>query len=175
MHILGAILAGGKARRFGSDKAQAMVDGARLIDRVARALEPQCASVIVCGREEAAFTCIADRPAADMGPLGGLNAALAYAVEHGFDAVLSAPCDVPELPQDLCLQLADSLGQTPDHASFVQDQPVVGLWPTSLSATLDQYVSDGGRALYGFADVVGARGIQLRNPLANINRPEDLP
>ena len=36
--ILGAILAGGQARRFGSDKAQALYEGARLIDRVAAAL-----------------------------------------------------------------------------------------------------------------------------------------
>ncbi|MEP1605842.1 MAG: molybdenum cofactor guanylyltransferase, partial [Marinomonas sp.] len=152
-----------------------LVGGARLIDRVVDSLTQQTNAVIICGREEAGFTCIADRPAADMGPLGGLNAALAYAAEHSFDAVLSAPCDVPELPRDLGLQLADGIGQTADHASFVQDQPVVGLWPASLASTLDQYVSDGGRALYGFAEMAGARGIALRTPLANINRPEDLP
>ncbi|HSF13587.1 MAG TPA: NTP transferase domain-containing protein, partial [Erythrobacter sp.] len=50
--LLGAILAGGQARRFGSDKAQALYQGARLIDRVASALAAQCESVIVCGREE---------------------------------------------------------------------------------------------------------------------------
>ncbi len=110
-----------------------------------------------------------------MGPLGGLNAALAYAALNGFDAVLSAPCDVPQLPQDLHLQLVDGLGQMPDHARYVQDQPVVGLWPASLASTLDQYILDGGRALYGFAEMAGAHGIQLRTPLANINRPEDLP
>ncbi|MEP2735131.1 MAG: molybdenum cofactor guanylyltransferase [Erythrobacter sp.] len=169
------MLAGGKARRFGSDKAHALVGGMRLIDRVADRLAQQSDAVIVCGREEAGFACVADMPEADMGPLGGLNAALAYAENQGFDAVLSAPCDVPELPEDLHAQLADGVGQTPDHAIFVADQPVVGLWPTALRGTLSQYVSDGGRALYGFTEMAGARGIALRTPLANINRPEDLP
>eukprot|EP00611_Tribonema_gayanum_P009759 TRINITY_DN19634_c0_g1_i1.p3 TRINITY_DN19634_c0_g1~~TRINITY_DN19634_c0_g1_i1.p3 ORF type:complete len:108 (-),score=11.69 TRINITY_DN19634_c0_g1_i1:38-361(-) len=68
---LGAILAGGQARRFGSDKAQALYEGARLIDRVAAALAAQCEAVVVCGREEAGFACIPDWPESGLGPLGG--------------------------------------------------------------------------------------------------------
>ena len=77
MRVLGAIIAGGKARRFGSDKAHALFAGERMIDRVAKALKAQTQELIICGREETGFSCIPDRPQEDMGPLGGINAALA--------------------------------------------------------------------------------------------------
>ncbi|MEP5936847.1 MAG: molybdenum cofactor guanylyltransferase [Erythrobacter sp.] len=169
MRLLGAILAGGKARRFGSDKALALYDGERLLDRVAKALAEQCDQLVLCGREEAGFTCLADRPTPDLGPLGGLNAALHHAAANGFDAVLSSGCDAPNLPQTLTQQLSG------EGAAIVQSQPVVGLWPSALATQLDAFIADEGRALYGFAERAGARQIAFDPPLLNVNRPEDLP
>lgn len=166
---MGAILAGGKARRFGSDKAHALFDGQRLIDRVAASLHGQCEDVIVCGRTEPGFDCITDRPSADLGPLGGLNAALHHAKASGYTHVLSAGCDVPNLPDDL-VKLLDG-----DGAAIVRSQPVVGLWPAPLAGQLESFIHDGGRALYGFADSVSARQIAFDPPLLNVNRPQDLP
>lgn len=168
MRLLGAILAGGQSRRFGGDKAHATYRDKRLIDCVAEALQAQCEQVVVCGREEQAFTCIPDLPEADLGPLGGLNAALAYAAQEGFTHVLSAGVDAPNLPHDLA-QTLDGEG-----AAIVQSQPVVGLWPVDLASILASYIEDGGRALYGFADGVTARRIAFDPPLMNVNRAEDL-
>lgn len=171
---MGAILAGGQARRFGSDKAHARYEGFRLIDLVAEALGVQCDAIVVCGREEPGFNCIADRPAADMGPLGGINAALHYGAGQGFDAVLSAACDIPNLPPDL----AEILGAETLSAkgpAIVQSQPVVGLWPVNLARELDAFLEEGGRKLYDFGSRVSARMVRFDPPLMNINRPEDLP
>jgi len=140
-----------------------------LIDRVAAALSAQCDGVIVCGREEAGFPCIADRPEAGLGPLGGLNAALHHARGHGFDCVLSAGVDAPDLPHDLAQTLRG------EGAAIVQSQPVVGLWPVALAEELQDYLTEGGRALYGFADHVSARKVAFDPPLMNVNRPGDLP
>ncbi len=167
--LLGAILAGGQARRFGSDKAQALYGGERLIDRVAAALSAQCETVVVCGREEPGFTCIADRPEAGLGPLGGLAAALRHAEEGGFTHVLSAGVDVPDLPHGLATMLAGK------GATIVESQPVVGLWPVAGSTVLEAFLAEGGRSLYRFAERIGARQIDLPRPLMNVNRPEDLP
>lgn len=134
-----------------------------------QALAAQCDALVVCGREETGFDCIADRPGPDLGPLGGLNAALHHARANGFDAVLSAGCDIPGLPAALADMLA---GQ---GAAIVQSQPVVGLWPASLAPQIDTFLKQGGRALYGFAERVGARQIVLEPALMNVNRPEDLP
>ncbi len=125
--------------------------------------------MIVCGREDAAFTCIADQPEAGLGPLGGLNAALQRAQALGFDGVLSAPCDVPDLPANLAGLL---LGE---GAAYVEDQPVVGLWPSGCSEALEAYIASEKRSLYGFAEAIKASPIALDRPLTNINRPEDLP
>ncbi len=168
MAICGAILAGGKSRRFGSDKAEAELDGKRLIDCVIEALGAQVDELVICGREEPGQQCLKDRPAPDLGPLGGLNAALHYAYERGHRYVLSAGCDVPDLPADLYRQL---LG---DGAAVVEKQPVIGVWPSNLAVPLHGFVLAGGRSLYDFAEFIEARMVVLYEPVANINRPEDL-
>ena len=166
--LLGAILAGGQARRFGSDKAQALYQGERLIDRVAAALAAQCDGVVVCGRDEPAFACIPDWPETGLGPLGGLAAALRHAEAQGFSHVLSAGVDVPDLPHDLATSLAG------EGAAIVESQPVVGLWPVADFPALGDFLSGGGRSLYRFADHVGARRVELPATLMNVNYPEDL-
>jgi len=167
--LLGAILAGGQARRFGSDKAHALYEGARLIDRVSAALSTQCVEVVVCGRDEPGFACLPDLPEAGLGPLGGLAAALRHAEERGFAHVLSAGVDVPDLPHDLAAALAG------EGAAIVETQPVVGLWPVSTGPVLEEFLAAGGRSLYRFADHLAARRVELPATLVNINRPEDLP
>ena len=166
--LLGAILAGGQARRFGSDKAQALYDGARLIDRVAAALSAQCDGMVVCGREEPGFVCLADWPEPGLGPLGGLSAALRHGAAGGFSHVLSAGVDVPDLPETIAASLAG------EGAAIVESQPVVGLWPVAVLPALEAFLEGGGRSLYRCADALGARRIDLPRALMNVNRPEDL-
>jgi molybdopterin-guanine dinucleotide biosynthesis protein A len=145
-----------------------LYQGARLIDRVAAALDAQCDTVVVCGRDEPGFTCIADWPEASLGPLGGLAAALRNAEAGGFTHVLSAGVDVPDLPQTLAALLAG------EGAAIVESQPVVGLWPVAALPVLKAFLNGGGRSLYRFADHIGARQVELSVPLMNVNRPEDL-
>jgi molybdopterin-guanine dinucleotide biosynthesis protein A len=124
--------------------------------------------VVVCGREEPGFVCVPDWPEPGFGPLGGLAAALRHAGEHGFDGVLSAGVDVPDLPYDLAATLAG------EGSAIVASQPVVGLWPASAAPALEAFLNGGGRSLYRFADHIGARRMELAVPLMNVNRPEDL-
>ena len=168
-NLLGAILAGGQARRFGSDKAHALHGGMRLIDHVAEALGSQTTALIVCGRSEPGFGCVTDEPQTGLGPLGGLNAALLFAERHGFTHVLSAGVDAPNIPGDLAARLSG------EGAAIVASQPVVGLWPVSVADDLARFLAAGGRALYEFADLAQARRVELPEPLLNVNRPGDLP
>ncbi|MEL7317801.1 MAG: molybdenum cofactor guanylyltransferase [Pseudomonadota bacterium] len=165
---MGAILAGGEARRFGRDKARAEWNGKPLFDWVAEALTAQCEAMVVCGREEVGFQCLSDQPEPGLGPLGGLYAALCHASEHSFSHVLSAGVDAPNLPHTLLQELAG------EGAAIVESQPVVGLWPSDLANTLATYLAQDRRALYGFAERVEARRVTLNPPLLNINRPKDL-
>ena len=165
-------MAGGEARRFGSDKAEALYQGERLIDRVAQTLGEQSDALIVCGRKDNRFVCVADAPEDGLGPLGGLNAALIYAHRNGFDGVLSAPCDVPDLPSNLRQLLANDLGR--DEASFVAQLPLIGLWPTILQPQLERYIRSSNRSMKGFVRDIDAHAVELSQTLKNINRPTDL-
>jgi len=156
---LGAILAGGEARRFGSDKAAALIDGVSLIEHARAALAPHVDRIVVVGRD------IPDRPAPGLGPLGGLCAALHQAADG---KVLTVPCDVPFPPAALFAALQGAPVICGDH-------PVFGLWPGALAATLDDWLAAGrNRSIRAFAEAVGARSVVIAEPIRDIDTPADL-
>ena len=168
MKLLGAVLAGGQSRRFGSDKALAVLGGKTLIEHAIAALAAQTDAVIVCGREWTDW--VADRPAPDLGPLGGINAALHCAAKRGFDAVLTVPCDAPLLPADLAERMAAT-----GAPAFVEDMPVIGLWPAALAASLDAHLAQSAdRSVRGWARQAGARPHALDKSIPNVNSLADL-
>ncbi len=176
MRVLGAIIAGGRASRFGSDKALALLDGRALIDRVAEALEPQVDALVVVGRTHGTLTSVPDRPGPDLGPLGGIAGALHHAATHGFAQVLTVPCDAPFLPDNLreLLQRPPLPGREGSSAAYLTDLPVIGWWPAATLATLDTLLAgDGSRSIRAFADRIGARAIAAP-AIANINTADDL-
>jgi molybdopterin-guanine dinucleotide biosynthesis protein A len=165
VRLLGAILAGGEARRFGSDKALAHWRGRPLIEHVVAGLLPQVEAVIVCGRTHAGLVSVPDRPEPGLGPLGGIAAALHYAAGEGFDAVLTVPCDGPVLPGDLASRLG--------NAGYLAGTPIVGIWPARLAARLDVQLAAGGdRSVRRWALTAGVPAVE--GELVNVNRPEDL-
>lgn len=165
---LGAIFAGGQARRFGSDKAAVEIDGVALIDRVARQLLPQVDRLVVVGRDWPGLEKVVDVPSPGLGPLGALAGALAFAHRKGFSEVLSSGCDLPDLPPDLGERLAPG-------PAVIAGQPLLGLWPAALAADLRDYLEqDGDRAMRSWIARTGARRVAPDRPLANINSREDL-
>nr|WP_281421872.1 molybdenum cofactor guanylyltransferase [Stakelama flava] len=161
-------MAGGAARRFGGDKALAMLDGVALIDHAARALGDHVNRVVVIGREHGALPHAPDRPAPDLGPLGGITGALAYAMIHGADSVLTVACDVPRPPESLFRVLARP-------PAFCDDHPVFGHWPVSLLPDLEVWLNrDGDRSVRGFARAVGALPVRIAEPIMDIDTREDL-
>ncbi|MVZ96545.1 molybdenum cofactor guanylyltransferase [Sphingorhabdus sp. IMCC26285] len=168
MKILGAILAGGKSTRFGSDKAAAVLNNLPLIENVANALRNQVDELIVCGREWPNMRCITDRPVGDKGPLGGLNAALHFARDGGFDYVFSVGCDVLPIPQ--MPKMTD-----PNMACFVEDHFLFGLWPASLAPELDWHLEQQTNySMRHWIETIGARPLPSQTTYFNINRPSDL-
>jgi molybdopterin-guanine dinucleotide biosynthesis protein A len=166
--VLGAILAGGRSSRFGSDKALAMIDGRPMLEHVAERLSGQCDGLVVAGRDWPGIDRVDDRPEPGLGPLGGLAGALAHALDHGFDAVLTSSCDLPALPDDLIAMLG-----APD--AMLQRQPTIGLWSADQADTLAAYLESGqSRSIRAWAETIKASTIAWGDGLANINTPEDL-
>jgi len=109
--ISAAILAGGRAARFGGRDKSAIVvdaaDGRTILQRQLDALAPMAGDIlddvlIVGGAVDPRARTIDDR-VADCGPLGGLDAALAAARR---DAVLLLACDMPFVTTALLAHLA---------------------------------------------------------------------
>ena len=166
---LGAIIAGGQARRFGVDKAAALLHGQALIDHIAFALRPQVDMLVVVGRDWPGIDALTDCPAGACGPLAGLNAALHHAQRLGLDGVLSAGCDTLPVPSDLGRLLAG------DGPAFIADHFVLGWWPSGLAALLDRHLAgENDRSLRGWITRCGARAIEPPFVLHNLNTASDL-
>ena len=169
MTLLGAVLAGGRATRFGSDKALAALDGRALLDHAIASLTPHCDTIVVVGRPTAPVTCIPDLPVSDLGPLGGIAGALAYAADHGFDAVLTTACDTPFLPDDVVAALRAAA------PAYAAEAPTVGLWPAALAEPLLAHLlAEKPRAIRRWAETIGASAVLPGVVLTNINTPDDL-
>ncbi len=168
--ILGAVLAGGQSRRFGTDKALAELGDRPLIAHAAAALEPYVETVVICGRAFSDYVALADRPAPGLGPLGGLAAALRHAADHGFDAVLSIGCDMPVLPAALVEALV-AIGAP----VAVRTLPICGLWRASDVARLDERLAESDdRSMRGWLAACGGRWFEGDIALDNVNTPADL-
>lgn len=163
--ILGAILAGGQSRRFGSDKGSAMLGGRALIDHVAKGLRDHCDAIVILGRKWLGIEALEDRPSPDLGPLGGLNAALHAAQHKGFDAVLLAPCDV--LP--VWIPPRNAFGPI-----VIAEHPLCGLWPAALAASLDTYLAaSSDRSMRSWIAASGAVVMPAAGPFHNLNTRAD--
>lgn len=167
--ILGAVLAGGNSTRFGSDKAEAIWRGRPLLEHVVARLETVCSHVIVCGRDHVDHPSIPDRPAPGLGPLGGLNAALHFALANGFERVISMPCDAPSPSDDMLAALASVEGD-----AFLLQMPVIGSWRADHAPLLDEHLhGSAGRSMRSWAELIGASALTLSAP-PNVNYPADL-
>lgn len=168
MTVLGAIIAGGQATRFGADKGAALLQGRPLINHVADALRTQSDALVICGRTWPGLATVDDRPAPGLGPLGGLCGALHYARDHGYDAVLTAGCDVLPIPESLAAQL----GSGP---ACIAGQRLLGLWPSTLATMLLQHLeTSSDRSIRSWISLCQAREISIETPLYNINQTADL-
>ena len=168
MKTLGAVLAGGRSTRFGSDKALALLGRQSLLDHAIAALRQQVDAVVVVGNRSDGLATVADWPAPDMGPLGGIAGALRHADTLGFDQLLSISVDCVRLPSDLRRLLAPS-------PACLESQPVIGLWPVSARGELETLLGeDRDRSMRAFARRIGARAVTVDFVPPNINSRADL-
>jgi molybdopterin-guanine dinucleotide biosynthesis protein A len=175
------VLAGGRSRRFGRDKAEALIDGVPLLRHVARALDPVASEVVVvadrAGKyDHLGFPTIADLEPG-MGPLAGLVTALTHRLS-GWS--LLAPCDVVGLDAEWFASLARDAIQGPyDAVAFrgSEWEPLPALYHTRSLAEARVLLQSPNRSLRHLLDRVKT----LRAPLPEtwhtarrITTPSDL-
>ena len=168
--MIGAVLAGGESRRFGSDKAVAIYQGKSLMDHAIDILRRVTPDIVICGRPWPGHVMVPDYPAAGLGPLGGLCGGLRHAQETGAAYVLTIGCDTPLVPPELIDRLIGIEG-----ASFLEELPIIGHWPSDLAPELTTYLeTQGDRSLRGWTRWVKAKPYKAGYPIPNINSLAEL-
>lgn len=179
-----AVLAGGEGSRIGGGKPLIRLGGKTLIERAfdrARSWSNQVVVVIRSPDQlgEHDLPWIADAAGID-GPLAGLAAALEWTCRLGAEALLTIPCDMPFLPEDLATRLQDEAGEhdAAVAASAGELHPVCSLWRNAAIYEFARYCASGRRSLRGFAEQLGLAEVvwpaEPNDPFFNINSSDDL-
>lgn len=185
MRIAAVIIAGGQSSRMGRDKLFEMVGGRNILIRTISCLQPQVQAIAINANGAPERFSDIDLPVIpdvrrDAGtPIAGLHAALTFANDEGFDAVLTVPSDCPFLPEDLTQRLAQPNVPAAITASGGQAHFVTGLWRPvflhQLQRALDRprlpRLQDWARE----ADAMTIEwSVKPYDPFFNVNTPEEL-
>lgn len=161
----GYILAGGLSRRFGTDKARALLAGRPLIVRTADAMEQAGLQPRVVARSAGQYDDLGLPTVGDIrpgrGPLAGLETAL---VDAGDGWVLLAPCDMVDLRPHWIESLLAARQDRADAVAFRAHrwQPMPALYHQQLLPRLREHLDAGTLAMYALLEV--SRVVQLRFP-----------
>jgi molybdopterin-guanine dinucleotide biosynthesis protein A len=147
------------------------VGGDRVIDRVVRALSAVTDEVVMIANDPAVAAAVALPARADrvagIGPLAGLDAALAWADELGRSGILAVSCDMPFLSialLDLLVQNARTTGAAavlPESDGPRGVEPLVAYYSTACADAIAECIARGDHRLIGFHAAVDVRRIQL--------------
>jgi len=165
---------------------------ATLIEAVMARLRPQCGTLFVaCGPGDhplhpvlaaLGLPMIEDGARQGLGPLCGILAALEFVRKRGETGIVTAPCDMPVLPQDYIARLnKDTSAEVAFFAAAGRDYPLCARWSVTvesrLAEALDGARPRGGLAVREFLARVHSQRIEAPDPEAflNINCPDQLP
>ncbi len=180
LSVMGGLLAGGRSRRMGQDKAGAPWLGEqRLADAALTSLEAVCDVVVVLGHGNG----LDHRPDVtrlpdlrqDAGPLAGLEALLASGRARRY---LICPCDMPLVSPTLLSALLDTSGEAVVTRREGGDRsPLPLALDGGLLARLQAFMDQGGRSVYSFLRLLDTAEVELpgdAHNLMNVNTPADL-
>jgi molybdenum cofactor guanylyltransferase len=177
--LLGAVLAGGGSRRFGSPKALALFEGESFVARAARCIAPSCREIVALigpadapGRHEIEGALPPGlRPLPDQvsgaGPLGGLHAALLDAERVGADAVMLLACDMPLVTPAIVGRLGRAAGRegvvAPRTGPPPRLHPLCAVYGVGCLEVVEVRLSrdDGDRSMYGLIEALPTRPIDF--------------
>lgn len=131
--ITGAVLAGGRSRRMGTDKGLLRIGGRRLVEIVLETIRPLFPEIVIVANEPTAYeglgvSVVPDR-ILDKGPLGGVHTALCSSHSpHTFCVACDMPLVNPAVVAHLCALApgydavvpAWDAGYEPLHAVYAQ-------------------------------------------------------
>jgi len=154
--LSGILLVGGRSRRFGTPKGEAVLEGETLRERAWRLLGEACDERLLVGPGGL------DDPGT--GPVAAIATGLRAATH---DVAVVVPVDMPLLTADALLQLADACRD----AAVAQAGPL----PCAVARRVLSAFETGERRLRTVLDGLDTAAVELDPALlANVNEPTDL-
>ena len=194
-NTLGAVLAGGRSRRFGRDKARVDLGGETLLERAVARLRPVCSEVVLVSSRQLDWSALDLERVPDAlpgrGPLAGITAAVRHAC--GRPTFVLA-CDLPFVSVELVRFLiglaktesGDSAGE-PKYLAWVprvgsRTQPLCGLYAPGVLPRLEEALAQGRLGVWDLLQTLRVRVVDLAtqtsladaDSLLNVNYPRDL-
>lgn len=179
MSFSGIILAGGKSRRMGQDKALLEINGKPMIQHVSELLREFCDEIIIssANKDHAKF---GDSRVEDLvpnaGPLAGIQAGLITAKnEQSF--VLS--CDTPFVTKEVLEKLRANSDDQLITVSMDDDmlQPLIAIYNKKALPTIEHYLERDERTLFNLQKICNAKVVYFfdkeSRAFENINTQED--
>lgn len=189
--VCGVVLAGGRSRRMGTDKAMMRWHGSTMLQTIVatvRAAVPQVIVVAALGQELPQDDAVIVRdPVPDEGPLRGLATGLAAAREAGFVWAVATATDTPLLSAEVVRHLVaeaaglgtpDTMAERVDAVLAVadgRDQPLIAVYRTELADHAQALLSQGHRGLRDLVAGLVVRRMELSDDASavNVNTPLD--
>jgi molybdopterin-guanine dinucleotide biosynthesis protein A len=188
-NILGAVLAGGKSRRFGEDKSQVKLGGKLLIDYILSEIIDEFNEVLVVSnnliefKQSEKISLIKDFKK-DLGPLGGVLTAMKWVKDNNKDYqwISTFPVDTPFFKNQILKDFFKKINMKEGKLFFINSNDtrhnIFGLWSLDLMDKLEEDLDKGERKVEVWANSIGVKNINMKfenkDPFFNINTKEDL-
>ena len=175
--IVSVILAGGQSSRMGTDKAEIVLNGQRLIDRVVDKVGAQSKTIFIAAAHDygTGFDFIPDIEDSPKGPVAGIYTAWKH-LKTQTDGFFTVPVDGPNLPPDLIERLYSK-----ENSSFAiapeRTHPSFAWWRmVDLERVFENHAPDRSLSLHKLADLTGAKPIKWASeaPFMNLNNARDV-
>ena len=189
-NILGVVLAGGKSKRFGSDKASSKFGDKSLIEHTNTKIENNFTEILIVSNNDKNvfkknnifFT--KDIIDGYLGPLVGVLSAMDWIQKNNknYKWIATFPCDTPLFDQSAINKIKSCINQTNKKLCFLKNNNkrhnIFGLWSLELKDTLLKDIENGFRKVEDWANKIGCEIIEINSEkdysFLNINTKEDL-
>ena len=186
MQITGIILAGGKSKRMGTDKAFIKLNGKTLLEHSIELIQPFCNSLLISSNnlahEKFGYKIIPDK-IPNCGPIGGVYSCLKKSEpEWNFVISVDSAFVEPEFIKFLISEISEISefdAVVPIHTKG--KEPLIALYHKNCLVEIEKMIHSGNYKMHNLINSINTKWIDLQNWVNkyprlfhNLNRPEDL-